>query len=271
MSFQEKTVRTGSFDTFYLEAGSGQPLVLIHGGGPGADSYGNWRGCLPILAEQFHVYAYDMVGFGRSDAPDPQGFEYSMDARARQLIDFIDALGLSGVNVIGNSMGGATVLGAAMQRPDLIGNMVLMGSAGLTRELSPVIGKLMHYDFTLDGMRQIATALAYPGYQVSEDMLKYRYELTLQENTRRGTAATQSWVKSNGGLFYEEECIAAVKTRTLVFHGKNDQVVPLGHAYRFLELLENSHGYILPKCGHWAMMEHPEVFSRVCIEFFRGD
>lgn len=267
-----KFVETGSFRTHYREAGRGDPLILVHGGGPGADSYTNWRACTPLFAEHFHVYAYDMVGFGLSDAPDPASFEYSMDARARQLVDFIDALGLQGkkVNIIGNSMGGAAALGAAMLAPGLVGNLVLMGSAGLTTELSPVIGKMLHYDFTLDGMRQVATALAYPGFQISEEMVRYRYESTLDDRVRRGTAATQAWVKNHGGLYYPEEAIASVKTRTLIFHGKEDKVVPVQKAYRFLELMEHSHGYILPRCGHWAMLEHPETFARVCRDFF-GD
>ena len=48
-----------------------------------------------------------------------------------------------------------------------------------------------------------------------------------------------------------------------------DKVVPVALSYKFLELLENSHGYIMPKCGHWAMLEHPEYFARVCLEFLR--
>ncbi|MGE0113857.1 MAG: alpha/beta fold hydrolase [Steroidobacteraceae bacterium] len=264
---ERKSVQTGVFKTQYREAGSGAPLILIHGGGPGADSYGNWKDCFATFANQFHVYAYDMVGFGFSEAPDPASFEYSMDARSQQLIDFIKALGLRDVNVIGNSMGGATVLGAAMKEPGLIGNMVLMGSAGLTTALSPEVAKLVHYDFTLEGMRGISTALAHPGFKVTEEFVKYRYELTLKDDIRRATAAIQGWVKNHGGLWYDEADIARVKTRTLIFHGKNDKVVPVQTAYKFLDLLENSHGYILPDCGHWAMLEHPRVFTQVCLGF----
>jgi pimeloyl-ACP methyl ester carboxylesterase len=210
-----------------------------------------------------------MVGFGATEAPDPEHFEYSMAARSQQLLDFIKALGLekSGVNVIGNSMGGAAALGAAIKQPAAIQNLVLMGSAGLRMALSPEVGKLMHYDFTLPGMKAIATALAYPGFSIDDELVKYRHQLTLKEDIRRATAATQLWIKNHGGLYYEEADVASVKTRTLVFHGKNDKVVPLAIAYRMLELLENSHGYVLPHCGHWAMLEHPEVFTRVCAEF----
>jgi pimeloyl-ACP methyl ester carboxylesterase len=119
-------------------------------------------------------------------------------------------------------------------------------------------------------MKAIATALAYPGFGISDEMVKYRHELTLKEGVKQGTAATQAWIKNNGGLFYKNEAdIAGIKTRTLVFHGKNDKVVPLAISYKFLELLENSHGYIMPKCGHWAMLEHPDTFTRVCIDFLR--
>lgn len=269
----EKYTQTGGFRTHYREAGGGEPLILIHGGGPGADSYTNWHSCIPMFAEHFHVYAYDMVGFGFSDAPDPESFEYSMDARSQQLIDFIEVLGLQDkkVNVIGNSMGGAAALGAAIMRPDLLGNLVLMGSAGLTGEITPSIAKLTQYDFTIEGMREIAKTLTFPGYQISEDMLRYRHAMTLDERVRRGTSATQAWVKKNHGLSYPEEAIAGVKNRTLVFHGKQDDVVPVQKAYRFLELLENSHGYILPNCGHWAMLEHPRTFVRACTEFLTSE
>ncbi len=271
-TFSSHIVRTGAFNTRYIEAGAGDPLVLIHGGGPGADCIGNWSDCIPYFAEKYRVLAYDMVGFGGSDSPDPATFEYSMAARAQQLNDFMDALGISGqASVIGNSMGGATALGAIMVRPELVRNLVLMGSAGLTRSLPPAAGKLMHYDFTLDGMRQVAVALAYPGFALSEERIRYRYDLTLDEKVRRGTEATQKWVKDNGGLFYEEDLIAAIKTRTLVLHGKNDPVVPLEIAYKFLDLLENSYGAILPQCGHWAMLEHPEIFCRICLGFLDQD
>lgn len=269
---QASYVQTGAFKTSYRVAGEGEPLILVHGGGPGADSYGNWKDCFAELASNFRVYAYDMVGFGFTEAPDPASFEYSMDSRSTQLIDFIEALGLAetGVHVIGNSMGGAAALGAAMQRPELFRNLVLMGSAGLTTQLSPEVARLVHYDFTLEGMRGISTALAYPGFQVSEEFIAYRHALTMRAEAREAAAAVQRWVKEHGGLWYPEEEIAKVKTRTLVFHGKEDKVVPVQTAYRFLELLENSHGYVLPKCGHWAMMEHPRVFARVCTGFLQS-
>src|SRR5262249_53685875 len=88
--------------THYVELGEGPPLILIHGGGAGADSWGNWRGCLPKYAQHFHVIAYDMPGFGRSEKPDPSLYDYSQASRNRHLDALIGALNLGSVNLIGN-------------------------------------------------------------------------------------------------------------------------------------------------------------------------
>lgn len=277
MQLQErKFIRTGSFNTGYYEggqefAGRGQTVVLIHGGGAGADSYGNWKQCFALFAARTHVLAMDLVGFGISDAPDPADFSYTQATRNAQAVAFIEALNLGAVHIVGNSMGGATALGVAMLRPELVKSMVLMGSAGLNRELNTALAPVVHYDYTLEGMRKIVQVLANPDLQMSEELLRYRYELSVQPSVRAAYHATMGWVKAQGGLHYEEAEIAAVKTRALVFAGKDDLVVPLKENVRFLELLDNSSGYFIPHCRHWAMMEYPQIFARVTLDFMLQD
>jgi pimeloyl-ACP methyl ester carboxylesterase len=262
-----KFIRTGSFNTHYYEGGEGRTVVLIHGGGAGADSYGNWKICFPLFTARMHTYAMDMVGFGRSDSPDPESFAYTQKTRNEQAIAFIEALDCGPVDIVGNSMGGATALGVAMMRPDLARNIVLMGSGGLNRELNAALAPVVNYDYTLEGMRKLVAVLANPDMQMSEELLKYRYELSIVDGRKAAYRATMGWVKANGGLHYEEEEIAAVKTRCLVFAGKDDLVIPMKENIRFLELLENSTGYFLPHCRHWAMMEYPDLFAKVVTDF----
>jgi 2-hydroxymuconate-semialdehyde hydrolase len=64
-----KSVVAGEIKTNYHEAGSGASVVLVHGSGPGVSAWSNWRFTIPYLAERFHVYAYDQVGFGYSELP----------------------------------------------------------------------------------------------------------------------------------------------------------------------------------------------------------
>lgn len=273
-------VTTGSFKTHYLDSGEGKPVILLHGGGAGADGWSNWQHTLPAFSTRVRALAVDLVGFGRSDKPDPANFTYSQGARTRQLIDFIEALGLEKVSIVGNSMGGCTALGVAIERPDLLENLVLMGSAGLGGKRpapkpeagagAPPISSILNYDYTLEGMRRVVNALTAPGYEAPEDQVQYRYEIVTQPDTRAAYEATNAWVRENG-LHHPEEKLRQIKTRTLIVNGKDDKIIPITVAYKALEMLENSTGYILPHCGHWAMIEHPDEFARVTLDFLTDE
>lgn len=262
------TVDIGGIATHYLEAGEGPVLVLVHGGGAGADSWGNWRACLPVYAQRYRTIAVDMPGFGRSAKPEVSSFDYSQAARNRHLTAFIDHLGVGAVRLIGNSMGGATSLGVAMARPDLVHKLVLMGSAGLDiNNPDPATrGALGGYDFTVEGMRRLVTRLTGPNFPIDEDLLKYRVALTLPEDSRRALAAIAEKHRTEG-LSYPREAIADVKTPTLVVGGKLDQVAILARTYGFLDILPNSWGFVLPHCGHWVMMEAPREFAAFTLAF----
>ncbi len=263
MSAKSQHIAVDGVKTHYLEAGSGAPMVLIHGGGAGADARGNWSGCLPAFAERYRVLAVDMLGFGATDKPDPASHDYSQGARNRHLLGFLDALGLDAPILVGNSMGGCTALGVAIDRPDRVRALVLMGSAGLNAELSPAIRTILGYQPTPENMRTIIDTLTGDGFVIDEELVRYRYELTQQPGAMAAYGATMKWIGEQGGLFYAEEEIARVKTPTLVVNGSDDQVVPKELAWRFHELLDNSWLYVIPHCGHWAMIEQREEFTHV--------
>ena len=110
-----KTVVANGFRTNYHDIGQGDPVILIHGSGPGVSAWVNWRLTLPEISRHFRAIAPDMVGFGFSDhAPDQR---YSMDIWISQLLGFLDELGIEKADLIGNSFGGALALRAAVQYP----------------------------------------------------------------------------------------------------------------------------------------------------------
>ncbi len=264
-------IDAGGIKTHYVEKGSGVPTILIHGGGAGADGWGNWMNSLPLFGERVRAIAIDLVGFGLSDKPDPANFVYSQDARDQQLAGFIEALDAGPVNLVGNSTGGLTALGASLMKPDLVNKVVLMGSAGIETGVNEPLKALTEYDFTPDGMRRIINSLANPDFPVDERLITYRHQLSIEPEVRAGYSAFMGWIKENHGLHRSEEFIARLKHKTLVVHGKQDMVVPLSSGLRLLELIENSTGYLMPHCGHWAMMEYPEEFARVTMEFLLND
>ncbi|MEO0410728.1 MAG: alpha/beta hydrolase [Pseudomonadota bacterium] len=253
--------------THYLEAGNGdQTIVLIHGGGAGADSIGNWDGVIPRLEDDYHVIAVDMLGFGRTDKPGGD-FIYSQAARTQHMIGFLKALEIKRPMLVGNSMGGCTALGVSIEAPDMVERQILMGSAGLNAAITPAMLPIVNYDFTLEGMELLVDALTGPKYVKDPDMIKRRYELANDPDTKRAYAATMGWIKEAGGLAYEEGYIVKCKVPTLVVNGKEDLVVPIENAYKFLELIENSWGHIVPHCGHWAMIEHADDFAAITRHF----
>lgn len=262
-------IDAGGIKTHYFDVGSGQPLILLHGGGAGADSYGNWYRSIPRLSQHFRLIVPDMLGFGETIPENYEAFEFTQSARTKHLAAFISALGLKNVFIVGNSMGGMTSMGTAVEYPELIGKLILMGSAGLNKKSRPELAPVANYDFTRDGMEKIVRLLAHATFPIDPEMVDYRYNLATRASTRAAYAATMAWVKKQGGLFYEESFIRQVSVPTLVVGGKNDIVVPLDLNVKYLELIPQAWGFFLPNCGHWAMLEHPDAFSDAVISFLR--
>ena len=269
VEFSTKTIKAGALDTHYIDQGQGRPVVFIHGGGAGADAYSNWSKTIPILAPHCRVLAVDMLGFGKTDKPDG-AFEYTQTARNDHLISFLEALKLKNAVVVGNSMGGATAIGAAVQRPDLVGKLVLMGSAGLVTTLSPALRAILHFDFTREGMVAIVRALTTEQFPIDDQLVDYRMKNALDPDARRAYGATMKVVQAEGGLAYKDSFVASVQVPTLIVNGKQDKIVSLEVARRFLDLIPRSWGYFIPQCGHWAMIEHPDDFAGITLNFIKS-
>src|SRR3546814_11408142 len=113
-----------------------------------------------------------MLGFG--DTAKPNGdFVYSQRARTNHLIAALDALDLGPAVLVGNSMGGATAIGVAVDRPDLARSLVLMGSAGLVSRIHLPLAPIRNYDFMREGMMRLAQVLTHDGFAIRSEMIDY--------------------------------------------------------------------------------------------------
>ena len=127
-TYQSLFVDADGVKTLFIVAGQGMPIVLVHGGGPGASGeYGWWRN-IPALAEHFQVFALDRIGSGLTDKPTE---EFGDPVLARHLADFIDALCLDELYMMGNSMGAYGVAKYAVDHPDRVKKMVLVASGSI--------------------------------------------------------------------------------------------------------------------------------------------
>ena len=267
-----KFIDAAGIRTHYLEAGDGgSPAILIHGGGPGADATTNWTGCLPVLAREHRVFAPDMVGFGTTAKPDSARYSYSQGERIDWLASFVQALGLGPVTLVGNSMGGAAALGVATRHSQLVSKLILMGSAGLrlTEPPSPELKAIQDYDFTFEGMLRMIKGLTAKGYEPAEAVVRYRLESSLRPDNRDAYGRIMAWNRQHS-LNFDEDEVRSVQAPTLVIAGKEDKVVPLSNAFRFLQLIPQSWGCIIPGCGHWVMIERPTEFCEIVLRFLAG-
>ena len=261
------SVDTNGFATNYLETGSGDPVVFIHGSGPGVTAYANWRLSLPLLADRFHCYAPDMVGFGFTDRP--ADISYGLQAWVDQILAFLDALGLQKVSLVGNSFGGAIALRFAVDHPDRVDRLVLMGSVGVPFEITEALDAAWGYEPSLETMRRMLDYFAYSRELVTDELAEIRYQASIRPGFQESFAAMfpaprQRWVDA---LATPDDRIAAIQQPTLIVHGRDDRVIPVSTSLRLNELIDDSELHVFGRCGHWTQIEKAGPFTELVGSF----
>jgi pimeloyl-ACP methyl ester carboxylesterase len=264
------TADANGIKTNYLEAGTGDAVVLIHGSGPGVTSYANWRLVLPALAENFRVLAPDMVGFGFSERP--ANIEYGIQTWADQVVGLMDTLELLKAHLVGNSFGGAIALRIAAQHPDRVGKLVLMGSMGVPFRITEGLERVWGYEPSFENMRKVLDVFAYSRDLVNDELAEVRYRASIQPGFQESFAAMfpaprQRWVEA---MCTPEDEIRQLPHRTLIVHGREDKVIPVQTSLRLMELIDNADLRVFSHCGHWSMIERTKDFNRNVSDFFSG-
>ena len=256
-------IRTNYHDS----GGSGAPVLLIHGSGPGVSAWANWRLVMPTLAQQARVIAPDMVGFGYTERP--QGFVYSMDAWVRQAVGLLDALGIERTDLVGNSFGGALSLALAIAHPERVRRLVLMGSAGVSFPLTEGLDAVWGYTPSVENMRAIMDYFAFDQGLMSDDLARLRFEASIRPGFQESFAAMfpaprQRWIAA---LASAEADIRALPHQALVIHGREDRVIPLSTSLTLSSWIQRSQLHVYGQCGHWTQIEHAARFARLVGDF----
>ena len=263
-----KSVLAAGLKTNYLEAGSGPPLILVHGSGAGVTAYANWRLTIPVLAKKFRVIAPDLAGFGYTERK--PGAVYNLDLWLEHLVGFMDALDIQQAGFVGNSFGGGLTLALAARHPERLSRFVLMGSAGLEFELTPGLDAAWGYEPSLEGMRQLVHLFAYNKAIITDDLVRSRYEASIRPGFQE-TFSSMFPVPRQAGikmLATPEDAICALPHEVLVIHGRDDQIIPLASSVRLHSLLQHSDLHVFGECGHWTQIERKDRFASMVSDFF---
>lgn len=268
-----RTVKTRDWQLHYQEAGQGHPVILLHGSGPGATGWSNFAGNIEALAKQFHVYAVDMPGWGQSDAATVEQLDHVEAA-----VQFMDALGIERAAFVGNSMGGQTSLRLATEHPGRITHLITMG---------PPAGRMPTLFGAGDGPSEGLKVLIHAYQDPSPQNMRRLVEIMVYDKARFATPELCQ-ARSNAALARPEhlrnyvaglpkgaplpkwvrpELLPTIKVPTLLIHGRDDRVVSFETSLYLLANIPDSRLVVLNRCGHWAMIEHPEEFNRLVGDF----
>jgi len=262
-----ETVDVHGISTNYHDLGSGAPVVLIHGSGPGVSAWANWRLNLPFLSERFRVLAPDVLGFGYTDRP--EGVRYDVDSWTEHLVGFLDALGLQRVSLVGNSFGGAIALSLATRFPQRVDKLVLMGSVGVPFELTAGLDAVWGFEPSVAAMRALLDLFAYDRSLVSDELARLRLEAATRPGVHEAFHAMFPTPRqaSVDAMTIDETLIRGIDQPTLVLHGRDDQVIPVSNSLRLLELIDRAQLHVFGRCGHWVQIERADEFNRLVADF----
>ena len=238
-------IDTCGLATYYEIHGSGQSLVYLHGGFNSIEMLGE---ALPTLAEHHRVYVPERQGHGRT--PDRDG-PITFETMARDTIAFLDAMDLSAPNVVGFSDGAMVAIHVALMRPDLVGRLVLIGSAANQDGVPPAYAEMMR-QFTPDTFprmfRELYGAISPDG----PDHFPVFFE------------------KAKPNFFdpgFTLEQLAGVRSPTLVLIG-DDDCVTVEHAAAMVRALPGgSQLAVVPGASHGLPFEKPELVNRLVLDF----
>jgi pimeloyl-ACP methyl ester carboxylesterase len=263
------TVDVHGIRTNYHDEGSGPPVVLVHGSGPGVSAWANWRLTMPALADRFRVLAPDVLGFGYTERP--AGVTYDLATWTGHLVGFLDALGLERVSLVGNSFGGALALSLTGRHPERVDRLVLMGSVGVPFELTPGLDAVWGFEPSLAGMRALLDLFAYDRSRVSDDLARLRLEAATRPGVQEAFRAMFPAPRQAAvdGLTVDESLIRGIARPTLLVHGRDDRVIPVTNSLRLLELIDDAQLHVFGRCGHWVQIEKAEEFNRLLRGFLR--
>jgi 4,5:9,10-diseco-3-hydroxy-5,9,17-trioxoandrosta-1(10),2-diene-4-oate hydrolase len=268
----------------YHEAGpdgpDGLPVVLLHGGGPGASGWSNFGRNLPVFAARFRTLLVDQPGFGQSGRPPVTGNYFTFAADA--LAGLLKTLGIERVHLLGNSLGGGTAVRFALNYPDRAGRLVLMAPGGLSLNVfspDPTEGIKRLSRFAAapgpsrDKMAAFLRIMVHDQRLVTDELIDERFAAASDPAALAALAALGASffdpATAEDGLLWRDA--HRLRQRVLLIWGREDRINPLDGALVALKLIHRAQLHVFGGCGHWAQLEKFDEFNRLAISFLEGD
>ena len=273
---EQNTISVWGLKVRYIQAGEGPVVLMLHGL---AASLLTWYCNIDVLADAgYRVIAPDLPGYGDSDKP--SHLDYDPDSAANFIYDFSQQLGLERFSLVGSSAGGVIAGLFALENPDMVEKLVLVGSGGFGREVSwflrvislPVVGDLVYQPW-LNNMVGTTKYLFYRPPAILNELLPEMERVKLLPGARAAMLRSIRSCINLWGLrerWFMLERLKNSEVPLMTVWGTEDIIIPVSHADAVRRELPNSVVRVIPECGHWPQMEKPGQFNPMLTSFLGG-
>lgn len=221
-----------------------------------------WQNQAEFFSKNYHVIVPDLKGHGKSDAP-LSG--YTRDERADDIIKLLDVLKLNRVHLIGISYGGTTGLGIALNNPDRLNSLILIGTAAAGYKISSKMTKLdkIAKEKSVETAKQKWIASSLVWYQNDKKELKEFIKTMMDDHSG---AIWKDPMRGNYPVVDDISKVGGINIPVLIMAGEEDKMfLPL--AKKLHDLIKTSNLFIIPKTGHLVNLESPVLFNRIVESF----
>ena len=264
----------------FHEAGQGQPLLMLHGSGPGVTGWRNYRHNLAQFARHFRCLVLEFPGFGISHP----AVGHPLAASLKAVGTLVDDLDLPRVDIIGNSMGGIVGTQFALAQPDRVRRLVTIGGMGRSIfSAGPGEGIRLLTEFTDDPTREKLVrwlhSMVFDPALVTEELIEERWALATDPATHASArtmysaaaAAANAKAAAESGTAPYWSMLHKVKAETLITWGRDDRVSPLDMALVPMRTIPHVELHVFPQCGHWVMIEQQKAWESAVLAFLLRD
>jgi pimeloyl-ACP methyl ester carboxylesterase len=273
---QVRFIKGKNYTTRVIEAGSGDPLILIHGGGGHAEA---WARNVVNLGKNFHVYAIDALYHGLSSTEPPAVGDEQQRHQVAAIIELMDEEGLPWAHIEGESMGAHLTFKLGVEHPDRCGKLVINTGVQIDfKKQLPAPRSAVENAFAMaaeflkapthEGMRRRLEWLMTSPDRVTDELVDLRMKLWSRPET--AAAMTTRFGGGHRPTRWSEEDCKRIKSETLVFWTEHNPSNSVETGQYFTSLIPGAKWYLMKDAAHWPQWEHPREHDEVITNFLLG-
>lgn len=259
MALREYYLTFESTQIRFLESGSGFPVLLLHGSGPGVSVEGNYRYVLDELTARYHVIGMDWIGFGKSGRRSAQPF-FDVGLWERQVQFALQQIPGSAVGILAHSLAAVFALTAAAVNQRVV-KVLTTGAMGTRFKLNNYLERVWSFPRTRDDVRQTLECLVYDRTLITDEFVDSRYKMLQIGDygdyfSSMFSGDKQRYIDASA---VPESILQSIDSDVIMMHGRDDLPIPADETTMMLgKSIRNADIWIVSNCGHSPALEHPE-------------